>query len=88
MATFEYVIEIPEVYTLTYIASTGGSISGFAHQTVNESANGTAVTAVADAGYRFVRWSDDTTSNPRTDTNVLGNMSVSAVFEGVSSGGG
>ncbi len=86
MVTFEYIIEIPEVYTLTYTAGTGGSISGFPHQTVNENANGTAVTAIADSGYRFVRWSDDAISNPRTDANVLGNISVSAVFEGVSSG--
>jgi uncharacterized repeat protein (TIGR02543 family) len=67
-------------YTLTYTASANGSLSGTSPQTVNHGANGTAVTAVPASGYHFVKWSDDTTSNPRTDTNVTGNITVSAVF--------
>src|SRR5207249_307710 len=40
----------------------------------------TAVTAVADTGYHFINWSDTSTANPRTDTNVTANISVTANF--------
>ncbi|MBI5731949.1 MAG: IPT/TIG domain-containing protein [Candidatus Magasanikbacteria bacterium] len=66
--------------TLTYTAGAHGSITGTSPQTVNYGDNGTAVTAVADAGYYFVNWSDTSTSNPRTDTNVTANISVTANF--------
>ncbi len=32
------------------------------------------------AGYHFTNWSDASTANPRTDTNVNGNISVTANF--------
>ncbi|MBO9662215.1 InlB B-repeat-containing protein [Dokdonella sp.] len=67
-------------YTLTYTAGANGSISGSASQTVNHGANGTPVTAVANTGYHFVQWSDGSTANPRTDTNVTANLSVTASF--------
>ena len=69
-------------YTLTYSAGAGGSISGSSTQTVNEGGSGTPVTAVADTGYHFVRWSDNSTANPRTDTNVTADISVTAEFAG------
>src|SRR5204862_510795 len=67
-------------YTLTYSSGSGGSLTGSTLQTVNHGANGTAVTAVPNTGYHFVKWSDDSTANPRTDTNVTGNISVTASF--------
>jgi autotransporter-associated beta strand protein len=67
-------------YTLTYTAGANGSISGTSPQTVNSGDNGTAVTAVADAGYRFVDWSDASTSNPRQDLAVSGDITVTANF--------
>lgn len=67
-------------YSLSYSAGGNGSLSGTASQSVNSGADGSAITAVPDSGYYFVKWSDDVTSNPRTDTNVNGNVSVSAVF--------
>src|SRR6185369_15236355 len=67
-------------YTLTYTAGANGSITGTSPQTVNHGGNGTAVTAVPDAHYHFVNWSDGSTSNPRTDTNVTANISVTANF--------
>jgi len=67
-------------YTLTYSAGANGSISGTSPQTVNSGSDGTAVTAVPDTGYHFVNWSDDSTANPRTDTSVVGNVSVTANF--------
>jgi hypothetical protein len=67
-------------YTLTYAAGDHGSISGTTPQTVDHGSDGTAVTAVADANYHFVQWSDGSTANPRTDTSVTGDISVTATF--------
>jgi hypothetical protein len=67
-------------YTLTYTAGDNGSITGVSLQTVNYGASGSAVTAVPDEGYHFLKWSDESTDNPRTDTNVTGNKSVTAEF--------
>ena len=67
-------------YTLTYTAGANGSISGTSPQTVNHGASGTAVTADPAVGYHFVQWSDGSTANPRTDSNVTANVSVTANF--------
>ena len=67
-------------YTLTYSAGSNGTITGTSPQTVNYGASGTAVTAVPSTGYHFVNWSDASTANPRTDTNVTGDISVTANF--------
>ena len=67
-------------FTLTYNAGANGSISGNATQTVDYNAGGTAVTAVPNTGYHFVNWSDASITNPRTDTNVTANISVTASF--------
>src|SRR5207253_3349619 len=70
----------PPTHTLTYTAGANGSISGTSPQTVNYGADGSPVTAVPDTGYHFVNWSDSSTQNPRTDTNVTGDISVTANF--------
>ena len=67
--------------TLTYTAGTGGSITGETSQAVFYGESGTAVTAVPDEGYEFVRWSDGVKNNPRTDSNVKGNITVTAEFK-------
>ena len=67
-------------YTLTYVAGSNGTLSGSTPQTVTQGASGTAVTAVPATGYHFANWSDNSTDNPRTDTNVQGNISVTANF--------
>ncbi len=67
-------------YTLTYTAGANGSITGTSPQTVSQGTSGTAVTAVPAAGYHFTNWSDASTANPRTDSNVNGNISVTANF--------
>lgn len=72
-------------FTLSYTAGTGGSISGSASQTVNYNSDGSAVTAMPANGYVFLRWSDGSTVNPRTDTNVTANLSVTANFSSVGS---
>jgi hypothetical protein len=67
-------------YTLTYAAGTHGSIDGTSPQTVDYGEDGTSVEAVPDANYHFVKWSDDSTDNPRQDLNVTANISVTAQF--------
>src|SRR6185295_13554892 len=67
-------------YTLTYTAGANGTISGTSPQTVNYGADGSEVTAVPNAGYHFVNWSDASTANPRTDTNITADVNVTANF--------
>lgn len=50
-------------------------------QLVSQGDDGTAVKAIPEPGYVFIRWSDDSTDNPRTDINVANNISVMAIFE-------
>ena len=68
-------------YNLSYRADTGGSISGDNSQTVSHGHDGTLVTASPDTGFSFVQWSDGATSAGRTDSNVLGDLTVTASFE-------
>ncbi len=67
-------------YMLAYAADAGGTISGLATQTVDYGGSGSAVAAVTNSGYGFLRWSDGSTANPRTDANVASNISVMALF--------
>jgi hypothetical protein len=69
-----------DTFSVTYTAGANGSISGTTPQTVNYNASGTAVTAVPAANYHFVNWSDGSTTNPRTDTGVTADRSVTANF--------
>ena len=69
-------------FHLAYSAGAHGSITGVASQTVNSGESGTAVTAVAASGYHFVKWIDnDSTQNPRIDTNVGADITASALIE-------
>jgi len=68
-------------YTLTYTAGEHGSISGTSPQNVNHGSDGTAVEAIPDEGYHFTQWSDGCSDNPRTETNVTADTSVTANFE-------
>lgn len=68
-------------YTLTYTVESGGTIYGATVQTVEEGGDGTLVTASADNGYRFVKWSDGLEVNSRTDTNITESKTYTAVFE-------
>jgi PKD repeat protein len=67
-------------YTLTYTAGDGGAVSGDASQTVACGDDGSDVSAVPDPCHRFVEWSDGLTDNPRTDTNVTADVTLTAVF--------
>jgi len=67
-------------YTLTYVAGSGGTLSGTTTQNICRGSSGTAVTANPNSGYTFVNWSDSSTANPRTDTNVLASSTFTANF--------
>ena len=67
-------------YTLTYQAGANGTLSGSSSQTVFSGSSGTAITAVPDAGYHFVNWSDGAISNPRFEPYVTSNLNVTALF--------
>lgn len=74
-ATFEI-----NVYTLSYGAGTGGTVSGATAQTVTHGGNGTAVTALPNAGFHFVSWSDGLLTAGRTDLGVVASLAVTATF--------
>jgi MOSC domain-containing protein YiiM len=67
-------------YTLTYTAETGGAIQGAAFQTVTHGGSGTAVVAVPEEGYRFIKWSDGLQTATREDVTVTGFLAVEARF--------
>ncbi|NMC57188.1 MAG: hypothetical protein GYA50_08215 [Eubacteriaceae bacterium] len=67
-------------YTLNYTAGSHGSITGELLQSVEEGNSGTAVTAVADKGYHFTKWSDGVKTASRTDKNIKTNINVTALF--------
>ncbi|MFC1607454.1 InlB B-repeat-containing protein [Candidatus Latescibacterota bacterium] len=69
-------------YTVTFVAGTGGSISGSATQIVTLGSDCTPVTAVPATGHIFDMWSGDieTADNPLTITNVTADMTITAEF--------
>lgn len=74
--------EIPaEQVTVTYAAGEGGRIEGNAKQTITKGGSTTAVKAVANAGYTFVKWSDGKTEASRVDSNVTESKTITAEFK-------
>ena len=67
-------------FILSYTGSTGGIVSGSLLQVPAPGANGTAVTAIPDSGYVFWKRDNNSTANPRTDTNVTANITGIALF--------
>jgi uncharacterized protein (TIGR02145 family)/uncharacterized repeat protein (TIGR02543 family) len=67
-------------YEMTYSAGENGTITGPTSQTVNYGENSEETTAQPDTGFHFVQWSDGSTANPRTDSNVTDHISVTAAF--------
>ncbi len=67
--------------TVNYVASEGGSINGIVSQTVVEGEDAEQVTAIADTGYEFVKWSDGIETAERTDQNITADKTFTAIFE-------
>ena len=77
-----------EVFNVLYTTDGNGTVQGEAEQTVPYGDSATTVTAVPNAGYRFVKWSDTDSDNPvRTDENVTDNLTATAEFEFLYGGG-
>jgi len=62
---------------VTVTATTGGTVAGSGAYKVNTQAT---LTATAQTGYHFVKWSDGSTANPYTFT-ATSNVSLTATFE-------
>ncbi|WP_216833241.1 InlB B-repeat-containing protein [Tenacibaculum finnmarkense] len=60
-------VKVIEKFTVKYTAGNNGSITGDLTQTIEEGKATSEVKAIADAGYEFVKWSDNNTSETRTD---------------------
>ena len=74
----------PQTYTVTFLAGTGGTLTGSTTQTVTSGGSATAVTAVPAPGYVFTGWNGtgfaSTGGNPLTVTNVTTNLTLTATF--------
>ena len=84
VSTYNWVITdggLDDCHSVVYTPSTGGSIEGESSQSILDTANARMVTAVPSHRYVFVSWSDNSTQNPRTDTNVTGDLSLTAIFK-------
>lgn len=66
-------------YTVSYVAGEGGSIEGTLIWNEYEGTELSSVTAVANEGYEFVRWSDGSTEATRNDI-VSGDITLTAEF--------
>jgi parallel beta-helix repeat protein/predicted outer membrane repeat protein len=69
-----------DIFRLSYLADPNGTIGGTPAQRVEQNGSGTSVTASPETGYRFVKWSDGSTVNPRTDANVTADATYTAAF--------
>jgi Divergent InlB B-repeat domain len=74
-------------FTISYTPGLNATLIGQGTQTVIAGEDSDEVEVIPDAGYRFVKWSDESTQNPRTDLAVGANLAVSAIVEADPSGG-
>ena len=73
-----YTAEFEEtIYAVTLEATTGGKVEGAGNYKYNNKVN---LSAVADKGYHFVKWSDDNTDAAR-EIVVTANLKLRAIFE-------
>ena len=68
---------LPRQYTVTAIAGTGGTVSGSGTYSENSTAT---ITATPNSGYKFINWSDGTTSASKSFI-VNSNLSYTANFD-------
>lgn len=80
---------IPYMYTLTTIAQppTGGTITTNIAGPQYPSGTIVKLTAVAEAGYKFVRWSDISSYSPTRNITMNANKTIIAIFEPSTAGG-
>ena len=68
-------------HTITYNATSGGSIRGATIQYVGHGGSTRPVSAIPDSGYEFAGWSDGVSSADRQETNVSSSKTITAQFE-------
>ncbi len=68
------------IFTVKYTSTTGGRIQGESLQKVNLNEDASGVTAISDEDYYFTGWSDGLSNATRTDTGVVGDITVIARF--------
>ena len=73
-------ISTPSYYVLTAVANGNGTVTRTPDAESYKEGTSVTLTAVADAGYRFTRWSDGNKENPRTVV-VNADMSLTAIFQ-------
>ena len=73
-------IGLPSYYVLTAVANGNGRVTRTPDAESYKEGTSVTLTAVADAGYRFTRWSDGNKENPRTVV-VNADMSLTAIFQ-------
>lgn len=76
----------PDFLSVVYVANTGGTIEGKASQLIKYSEDTQEVTAIANAGYYFVQWSDGVTSPTRCDKQITKEMWYYAEFAPITNG--
>ncbi len=81
-----YVCGATHNYIAQYSAGPNGSITGSSTQLIAFDDNASAVIPVPNPGYEFIGWSDASTTNPRTDFNVMGPINVVAQFNVIPAG--
>jgi hypothetical protein len=67
-------------HEVAYVAGPNGTIGGTGYQELGAGEPGQMVWAIPDEGYEFVRWSDGSTENPRTDVDVESAQVLTAEF--------
>jgi hypothetical protein len=75
-----FAVSAPDTHVLIYGAGPGGAVDGASPQTVAAGADGATVTAVPDTGHHFIAWSDGVATAARRDTDIQGDVVVTAVF--------
>lgn len=80
--------EREQFITVSYLVEEGGSIMGGPEdQILLPGENAEPVTAEADDGWVFVRWSDGNKNPGRADANITADLNVTAIFEEIGEGG-
>lgn len=72
--------EFVKTYVVQYEADGYGRIEGGIKQTVDSGADTNQVTAIPNAGYRFVKWSDGDSNATRSEKSVNHDITVTAIF--------
>ena len=71
----------PELFTVTFVAGSGGVIRGVSVQEVELNSNTEYVFAEANTGYRFISWSNGVMTPFLRVSNISAAMTITATFE-------